>query len=68
VLLLSNGFMQAGGRTFAARPAMPADGAPFGSPTRFVPQKTIAKQRLKVATAAAAVVALLATIACLAAG
>jgi hypothetical protein len=67
VLLLSNGFIGAAGRKPATRPAPPVVSTPFAPRPLFVPQKALAKRRLEMLTAAAAVLALLATIACFAA-
>jgi exo-rhamnogalacturonan lyase-like protein len=61
ILLLSNGFLQLGGRARTDHPK-PADVpvAHFGSPEQFAPQKAIAKKRLMaMAGAAAAAVTML---------
>jgi len=54
VLLLSNGLMQLGARVKLNCPAPPDALAPFGSPERFVTQKSIAKRRLLALGAPAA--------------
>jgi hypothetical protein len=67
ILLLSNGFLQLGGRPGADHPGadeMPA--AQFGSPERFVPQKAIAKRRILALAAPAAAIVVLVAAACLA--
>ena len=66
VLLLSNGFMFAGARVPRARPEPPAiAAAAFGSPERFVSQRTIATQRLKMLAVGGAIVVVLGAIAVL---
>ena len=62
VLLLSNGFMVAGARVPPSRPEPPSmPASAFGAPERFVSQRTVAKQRLKmIAIAGAAAAAILA--------
>ena len=63
VLLLSNGFMYAGGRAAVERgPGPPVPAAQFGDPIRFVPQKTIAKKRLLILAAAGVATTLLVAI------
>jgi hypothetical protein len=64
VLLLSNGFMRAARRPVVQRPKPHATlPEQFGKPSVFVPQKTVAKGRLKMGAAAFAVLALAALIA-----
>ena len=65
VLLLSNGFMQLGGRAMLDRPTPSDHLAPFGSPERFVPQKSIAKKRLMALGAAAAAIAFVIAMTCI---
>ena len=66
VLLLSNGWMQLGRRAIRQRPRPSEQLARFGSPERFVPQKTIAKRRLLALGAPAAAIVLVIAITCLA--
>jgi hypothetical protein len=67
VLLLSNGLMQLGRRAMRDRPT-PSDRLErFGSPERFVPQKSIAKKRLLALGAPAAAIALVIAMTCIAA-
>jgi hypothetical protein len=66
VLLLSNGFRQAGPQCSVERPAGPAALA-FDQPrTAFRAQKAIAKQRLRYICAAAAIIIAVGAVACLA--
>ena len=66
VLLLSNGWMELGRRAIRQRPRPSEQLARFGSPERFVPQKTIAKRRLLALGAPAAAIVLAIAMTCLA--
>ena len=66
VLLLSNGLMQLGRRAIRDRPRPCDQLERFGSPERFVPQKTIAKRRLLALGASAAAIVLAIAMTCLA--
>ena len=65
VLLLSNGLMQLGGRAMLDRPTPSDQLAPFGSPERFVSQKSIAKKRLLTLGARAAAIAFVIAMTCI---
>ena len=64
VLLLSNGLMQLGRRAMLDRPRPSDHLAPFGSPERFVSQKSIAKKRLLALGAPAAAIAVVIAMTC----
>jgi hypothetical protein len=66
VLLLSNGFSHAGPRRCVERPSAPAPVEFATAPTRFRPQKAIAKQRLTYVCAAAVLLVAILAAACLA--
>jgi hypothetical protein len=66
VLLLSNGWMELGRRAIRDRPRPQDEAMGFGSPARFVPQKTLAKRRLLALGAPAAAIVLAIAITCLA--